>query len=608
MTQLTANGTSYSDDGSTPRDMNNGGFRQNLLPMLSDTMIDASGKVAAAAHQVELAESAAAAAAVAASTAVSGPGSTGTSATSLTIALGVQSLVIQSGKTLSPGMPCTIASTASPRNWMNGSIDSYNAATGALQVFVTNIGVVTPGVYPTLAAWSVSLSGPAAVSGVLNELKGAAIASAATINLDAATGNYVHLTGSTGPVTAVTLAQGAAREVTMDSTPTFVHSPTLDLPTKSNIKAQAGDVVRFRGEGGGAVKVTSWTRANGDPLFISKQFRTAAHLPASGTWVAPGKGVLRITLAGAFGSGAVATTPNDSTSSAAASGASAPGLAIKSLHVEAGDAFVFTGAAGGAQVSTSTAGARLNGNDAGTSTITGPNTSMTANGGKGGIGAYSASGPVTAPGVTGGTASGGDVNYTGGGSGDAVVAVSGGVAATGAGAIAWNGVGYASGTATVSAGAGSLFAASGGAGTGGASGTATAGNSAPGISGGGGAAGPSAAASNSFVVSTPGPGYPAMLASTPLAIVAAGNTVGSGAGGNAMVQTSSAALSTAGGPLAGGGAAIGGNVGGVQSAVAAGGQGGGTGGAVGRLGTAGSITATAQAGANAFAIFEWSEA
>jgi hypothetical protein len=608
MTQLTVNGTAYSDDGSTPKDMNNGGFRQNLLPMITDTLIDTAGKVAAAAHQVELAESAAAAAAVAASTAVSGPGSTGTSSTSLTAALGMQSLVIQSGKTLSPGMPCTIASTASPRNWMNGSIDSYNASTGALQVYVTNIGVVTPGVYPTLAAWSISLSGPAAVSGVLNELKGAAIASAATINLDAATGNYVHITGSTGPVTAITLAQGAEREVTMDGTPTFVHSANLDLPTKANIKAQAGDVVRFRGEGGGAVKVTSWMRANGDPLFVSKQFRTVAHLPSSGTWVAPGRGILRITLRGGDGSGAVVACPNDSTSSGAASGSSAGGLAIKTMHVEGGDAFVFIGAAGGAQVSTSTPGARLNGNDAGVSTVTGPNTSMTANGGKGGIGAYAASGPVTAPGVTGGTASGGDANYTGGGSGDAVVAVSGGVAATGAGAIAWNGVGYSSGTAAVPAGAASLFAASGGAGTGGASGAATAGNSAPGVSGGGGAAGPSAAASNSFAVSTPGPGYPAMLASTPLAIVAAGNTVGPGAGGNAMVQTSSSALSTAGGPLAGGGAAIGGNAGGGLTVVAAGGQGGGTGGAVGRPGTAGSITVTAQAGANAFSTFEWTEA
>ena len=268
MTQVIVNGNRYSDDGSTSKDMNSGGFRQNLLPMIGDTLIDTSAKVAAAAHQVELAEAAAETAAVAASTAVSGPGSTGSSTTSLTIGLGVQALIIQANKTLAPGMPCTIASAASPRNWMNGSIDSYNPATGSLQVNVTNIGLVTPGVYPTLAAWSISLSGPAAVTGVLNELKGGAIASAAAVNLDAATGNYLHLTGSAGPIATITLAQGAEREVTFDGTPVLAHSASLDLPTKANIQAQAGDIARFRGEGGGVVRVTSWTRANGRPLAL----------------------------------------------------------------------------------------------------------------------------------------------------------------------------------------------------------------------------------------------------------------------------------------------------------------------------------------------------
>lgn len=300
MTQVTVNGNKYSDDGSTPRDMNNGGFRQQLLPMISDTMIDTSGKVAAAAHQAELAQAAADAAAVSASTAVSGPGSNATSTTSLTVAMGIQSLAIQPGKTLSPGMPCTIASTASPRNWMNGSIDSYNSATGALQVYVTNIGVVTPGVYPTLSAWLISLSGPAAVSGVLNEMKGADKASAATINLDDATGNYLHITGSAVPIVTITLAQGAEREAVIDGTPIFVHSANLDLPTRANIQAQAGDIVRFRGEGGGVVKVTSWTRATGRPLVTSG----FVEMTASGTFPpAPGASYYFVDLVAGGASG-----------------------------------------------------------------------------------------------------------------------------------------------------------------------------------------------------------------------------------------------------------------------------------------------------------------
>jgi hypothetical protein len=39
MTQVTVNGNTYSDDGSTDKDMRNGGHRQWLLPMVSDTMV-----------------------------------------------------------------------------------------------------------------------------------------------------------------------------------------------------------------------------------------------------------------------------------------------------------------------------------------------------------------------------------------------------------------------------------------------------------------------------------------------------------------------------------------------------------------------------------------
>lgn len=265
MTQVTVNGNTYSDDGSTPKDMQNGGFRTHVLPMISDTMVDTAAKVAAAAAQVALANAAAASAAVSASTAVSGPGSNGTSTTSLTVGLGAQSLTIQTGKTLSPGMPCTIASTASPRNWMNGSIDSYNSGTGALQVYVTNIGLVTPGTFPTLSAWTISLSGPAAQTGVLNEQKGAPIASAATINLDTATGNSSHLTGSVGVATVI-LAQGAERELILDGAPPFTNSANLILPTGANIQGAAGDVITLRGEGSSVVRVTNWVRANGRAL------------------------------------------------------------------------------------------------------------------------------------------------------------------------------------------------------------------------------------------------------------------------------------------------------------------------------------------------------
>jgi hypothetical protein len=606
MTQFTANGNTYSDDESTDKDMGNGDFREHLLPMLSDTMVEMNAQLGATEDQVALAQNAAATAAAAATTVVTGPGSNGTSTTNLTVGLGVQNLVIQPGKTLPPGAPLGISLTAAPRNCMYGTVDSYNSTTGALVARIKYLELETPGTFPSASAWTVFLCGTAGITGVLNALKGSPIASAATINLDTATGNYLHLTGGAGPVTAVTLAQGAERKVVLDGTPTFVHSSTLLLPTLLNVLGQVGDVITFQGEGGGVTKVTSWVRANGESLFMTRQFRTVAHLASSGSWVAPARGIARITLRGADGSGAVALALDDAVSSAVASGGAAGGLCIKTIRVEAGDTFLATLGSGGALVSTTTAGSRINGNAGGTSTVTGPNTSMTANGGAGGNGGYVASGTVSAAGAAGGTASGGDANYPGGGSGTAAVTGVCGVAATGGGAVALNGVSYSSGNATAATTGGRLGAASGGAGTGGSSGAALANASSPATTGGAGAAGASAAATNADGAA--GAGMPSMVTATPISAVGAGDSVLAGGGGRGWRQSSGSVASTAGGPLAGGGGAIlySGSVS-AQSCVATGGSGGSTGGAAART-AGGATTVTSQAGASAFAIFEFTEA
>ena len=273
--QITLNGTTYSDDGGTGRGMADGAFRENFIPMCGDLIVVMADQVAAASQEVDDATNQAAIATQqanialgAATSTVTGPGSTGTSTTSLTVGLGTKSLIIQPGKTLYPGMPMTIAASASPVDAMYGPLVSYNSGTGAMEVRVTNLSVTTPGTYITATSWTVSLSGPAGVAGVLNEFKGAPIASAATINLDVATGNYLHLTGSTGPVASVTLAQGVERIVTLDSTPTFVNSANLILPTAANVIGEAGDVITFRGEGGGVTKVTDWVRASGKALAV----------------------------------------------------------------------------------------------------------------------------------------------------------------------------------------------------------------------------------------------------------------------------------------------------------------------------------------------------
>jgi hypothetical protein len=107
---------------------------------------------------------------------------------------------------------------------------------------------------------------------VPNQAKGTDIVCAATINLNTATGDFVHVTGSTGPVTAITLASGAERTVVFDSTPTLTHhATTLILPGAANITAAAGDRATFRGDGSGNTRCIHYTRANGAALTPAAQ-------------------------------------------------------------------------------------------------------------------------------------------------------------------------------------------------------------------------------------------------------------------------------------------------------------------------------------------------
>jgi len=94
-----------------------------------------------------------------------------TSTTSLAIGMGSKSLTVGPSKSYWPGNPVMIANSSS--NWMHGIVTSYNSSTGALVVNVTNVSGSG-----TLASWTVTLSGPIALSGLtaivseLNNLAG----------------------------------------------------------------------------------------------------------------------------------------------------------------------------------------------------------------------------------------------------------------------------------------------------------------------------------------------------------------------------------------------------------------------------------------------------
>ena len=116
---------------------------------------------------------------------------------------------------------------------------------------------------------TVTLTGPNTFTGLNVEFKSANIASAATTDLSTATGNYVHVTGSTGPITSLgTLQAGARIHITFDSTPTLTHNATsLILPGKANIVCEANDTALFESEGAGNWRCMEFIRANGRNVF-----------------------------------------------------------------------------------------------------------------------------------------------------------------------------------------------------------------------------------------------------------------------------------------------------------------------------------------------------
>lgn len=100
---------------------------------------------------------------------------------------------------------------------------------------------------------------------MLNGVKAADIASAATVNLALATGRLVDITGSTGPITSLgTVPAGQVFFVRFASTPTITHNGTsLILPTGADITAIADDTAIFASLGSGNWRCLQFNRKSG---------------------------------------------------------------------------------------------------------------------------------------------------------------------------------------------------------------------------------------------------------------------------------------------------------------------------------------------------------
>lgn len=109
------------------------------------------------------------------------------------------------------------------------------------------------------------LSGNA--TGPINGKLATAIASAGTVNLNAMTGNYGHITGAVA-ITAITLASGAIREIVFDGSLVLTNSTNLILPGAQNILTAAGDSAIFVGDASGAVRCICYTPITGSGSFV----------------------------------------------------------------------------------------------------------------------------------------------------------------------------------------------------------------------------------------------------------------------------------------------------------------------------------------------------
>jgi hypothetical protein len=111
---------------------------------------------------------------------------------------------------------------------------------------------------------SIALEHFAATAGV----HAADLASAATVNLDAAAGDILDITG-TAAITAITLSDGRARTVRFTGILTLTHGASLVLPGGGNIITADGDFAIFRGYAAGVVRCVAYVRASGKPIVAN---------------------------------------------------------------------------------------------------------------------------------------------------------------------------------------------------------------------------------------------------------------------------------------------------------------------------------------------------
>lgn len=123
----------------------------------------------------------------------------------------------------------------------------------------------------TTLTGNLNVTGNASIVGQLLKSKSSSIASAATVDLSTATGNEVHITGSTGPITSFgTVQAGAEFTLIFDSTPSVTYNATsMIIPGAANVTVAANDVWKVISEGSGNWRITSILKSAGTPFTMT---------------------------------------------------------------------------------------------------------------------------------------------------------------------------------------------------------------------------------------------------------------------------------------------------------------------------------------------------
>lgn len=311
--------------------------------------------------------------------------------------------------TLTPGTPITAYVAGQTFRFIAGNTTSGAAATVAVS------GLATKSLLKAGAAGLVGMAMGDVTTGIAYQVlydgtqfelqyitpyaQGTAVASAATINLNATVGDYVHITGVI-TCTAITLAQGEQRTTVTDGVMQFTNGASLILPGGQNITSAANATQIWRGEASGVVRCILYASSNsgwfvkrtviasGSGTFTTQASTTQAFVEAWG--------------AGAGGGGAAAATGNSSP----AGGGGAGQKTEKLFSVVGSTGYSYAVGAGGAG---GLAAGPTAGSPGGNTTFTVGATTLTAHGATGG-------------GATSGSSAGaGGAGGTGATNGDAVI-------------------------------------------------------------------------------------------------------------------------------------------------------------------------------------------